>query len=276
MKLNGLLAFALGATLASAAVAQDSDRSAAARQLAAQVMIVDTHVDVPYRLEEKWEDVTRATENGNFDYVRAKEGGLNIPFMSIYTPAESEAEGTSYQLANQLIDSVEALVGRAQQGDARAFEEVYRRTADRVYAVCLRMCADADEASEMVQDVYVRAWQRLTSFRGDSLFTTWLHRLTVNLVLQDRRSKGRRRARERAEADLEHYARAAVVAMPGTRVDLERAIAALPTRAREVLVLRDVQGYKYDEIARMTGVSLGTVKAQIHRARGLVKEALDR
>jgi RNA polymerase sigma-70 factor (ECF subfamily) len=176
----------------------------------------------------------------------------------------------------QGTESVETLVSRAQRGDRRAFEQVYRRTVDRIYAVCLRMCADAEEASELVQDVYVRAWQRLSSFRGESLFTTWLHRLTVNLVLQDRRSKGRRRARERTEADLEQYGCAAVVAMPGTRVDLERAIAGLPTRAREVLVLRDVQGYKYDEIARMTGVSLGTVKAQIHRARNLVKEALDR
>jgi RNA polymerase sigma-70 factor (ECF subfamily) len=122
----------------------------------------------------------------------------------------------------------------------------------------------------------VRAWERLTSFRGDSLFTTWLHRLAVNLILQDRRSKGRRRAREHVEPDMERYARAAVQAMPGTRVDLERAIAGLPAKARRVLVLRDVQGYKYDEIARMTGVSLGTVKAQIHRARGLVKEALER
>jgi RNA polymerase sigma-70 factor (ECF subfamily) len=173
-------------------------------------------------------------------------------------------------------ETVETLVTRAQGGDARAFERVYRSTVDRTYALCLRMCANAEEASELVQDVYVRAWQRLASFRGDSRFTTWLHRLTVNLVLQDRRSKGRRRARERTEADLERYARAAVVAMPGTRVDLERAIAGLPTKARQVLVLRDVQGYKYDEIARMTGVSLGTVKAQIHRARGLVKEALDR
>lgn len=173
-------------------------------------------------------------------------------------------------------ESVETLVERAQSGDGRAFEQVYRRTVDRIYAVCLRMCANPEEASELVQDVYVRAWQKLSSFRGESLFTTWLHRLTVNLVLQDRRSKGRRRARERSEPDLEQYGRAAVVAMPGTRVDLERAIAALPTKAREVLVLRDVQGYKYDEIARMTGVSLGTVKAQIHRARGLVKETLNR
>ena len=173
-------------------------------------------------------------------------------------------------------ESVEALVSRAQDGDARAFEAVYRQTSDRIYGLCLRMAGNADEAVELVQDVFVRAWERLGSFRGESLFTTWLHRLAVNLVLQGRRSKGRRRAREVVDADLERYGRVAVQAMPGTRVDLERAIAGLPTKAREVLVLRDVEGYKYDEIARMTGVSLGTVKAQIHRARGLVKEALER
>lgn len=173
-------------------------------------------------------------------------------------------------------ETMEILVARAREGDHAAFEQLYRRTADRVYAVCLRMCGDADEAAERVQDAYVRAWERLGSFRGESLFTTWLHRLTVNLVLEARRSQGRRRAREEAEPDLERFARAAVVAMPGTRVDLERAIASLPERARQVLVLRDVQGFKYEEIAEMTGVTLGTVKAQIHRARALVKEALDR
>jgi membrane dipeptidase len=114
MNFNGLLVFGLMMTaLTGAATAQHADRSKAAQEMASQVMIVDTHIDVPYRLEEKWEDVTRATENGDFDFVRAKKGGLNIPFMSIYTPAESEAKGTNYQLANQLIDSVEALVGRA-------------------------------------------------------------------------------------------------------------------------------------------------------------------
>ena len=85
----------------------------AAGELASRALIVDTHIDVPYRLSERWEDVTGRTENGEFDYVRAREGGLDVPFMSIYTPAESEAEGTSFQLANVLIDNVEALVGRA-------------------------------------------------------------------------------------------------------------------------------------------------------------------
>ena len=182
---------------------------------------------------------------------------------------------TDDSVKSPVEESVETLVRRAQSGDQRAFEGVYRRTVDRVYALCLRMCADGDEASELVQDVFVRAWQRLGSFRGESLFTTWLHRLAVNLILQDRRSKGRRRAREVAAPDMERFGRMAQRSMPGTRVDLERAIAALPDKARRVLVLRDVEGYKYDEIARMTGVSLGTVKAQIHRARGLIKERLE-
>jgi len=173
-------------------------------------------------------------------------------------------------------ETVENLVAMAQGGDAHAFEALYHRTAGRVYAVCLRMCADPDEAAERVQDAYVRAWQRLGSFRGDSLFTTWLHRLTVNVVLEARRSRGRRSDHEVSEGEMERFTHAAVGAMPGTRVDLERAIAALPEKARRVLVLRDVQGYTYDEIAEMTGVTLGTVKAQIHRARALVKERLER
>ena len=187
--------------------------------------------------------------------------------------AEARLEG---RYGAGVAETVEALVARAQQGDARAFEAVYHRTTDRVYAVCLRMCGSAEEAAERVQDTYVRAWERLGSFRGESLFSTWLHRLAVNMVLESRRSLGRRRARELSEPEMERFAHAAVAAMPGTRVDLERAIAALPEKAREVLVLRDVEGFKYEEIARMTGVTLGTVKAQIHRARGLVKEALER
>lgn len=170
--------------------------------------------------------------------------------------------------------SIEALVRDARDGDRGAFEALYRRTSDRVYALCLRMSGDVDRAEELVQDVFVRVWEKLPTFRGDSRFTTWLHRLTVNLVLQERRGRGRRRAREIESDDLDRYGQEARRAMPGTRVDLERAIAALPEKARQVLVLRDIEGYKYAEIASMTGVSLGTVKAQIHRARNLVKEAL--
>jgi len=113
MKLKYLLVL-LPALAAPALVsAEETGLAATASLLAQRAMIVDTHIDVPYRLFEEWEDVTQSTEDGDFDYVRARSGGLNIPFMSIYTPAEAEEEGTSYALANQLIDSVEALVGRA-------------------------------------------------------------------------------------------------------------------------------------------------------------------
>lgn len=172
--------------------------------------------------------------------------------------------------------SVEALVREAQAGDSRAFEALYRQLVGRVYAVCLRMTADQQLAEELTQDAFVRAWEKLDSFRGDSQFSTWLHRLTVNLVLQDRRSRARRRGREITTDDLEAYGHEATRSMPGTRVDLERAIAALPEGAREVLVLRDVNGYKYHEVAEMKGVAVGTVKAQVHRARTLVRKALDR
>ena len=106
-----LMAYAL--TAAPLTWPAEADLSTSARMLAQRSMIVDTHIDVPYRLQEGWADVTRGTEDGDFDYKRAREGGLDIPFMSIYTPAELETEGGSYELANQLIDSVEAIAGRA-------------------------------------------------------------------------------------------------------------------------------------------------------------------
>jgi RNA polymerase sigma-70 factor (ECF subfamily) len=201
--------------------------------------------------------------------------------VTVGTSHVGNGSGGISKHAIQLVSSagaenIEVLVDRAKLGDARAFESVYEQTVERIYALCLRMSGSADEATDLVQDVYVRAWEKLGSFRGESLFRTWLHRLAVNVTLEKRRSRGRRQRFEVEGHDLEVYARAATQAMPGTRVDLERAIAALPEKARQVLVLRDVQGYKYEEIAHMTGVSLGTVKAQIHRARGLVKEALER
>ena len=138
------------------------------------------------------------------------------------------------------------------------------------------MSRDSQRAEELTQDVFVRAWERLGSFRGESQFTTWLHRLAVNVVLQAGRSSSRRKAREEVTEDPGRYMTRAKEAMPGTRLDLERAISGLPDGAREVLILRDIYGYKYQEIAEMQGVALGTVKAQIHRARKMVQEALER
>ena len=172
--------------------------------------------------------------------------------------------------------ALETLVAQARDGDVRAYEVIYRRTTGRVYAVCLRMVGDRQEAEELTQDVFVRAWEKLDSFRGDSRFTTWLHRLTVNLVLQHRRTRGRRWAREQGTADPAQFGTHAPPETPGKRIDLERAIRALPPKAQEVLILRDIEGFKYREVADMTGTAVGTVKAQVHRARKLVQEALER
>lgn len=171
--------------------------------------------------------------------------------------------------------STEELVAEAQTGNSRAFEALYRRLVGRVYALCLRMARNAHAAEELTQDVFVRTWERLGSFRGESQFTTWLHRLAVNVVLQEGRKKGRRESREELVEDPGSYLRRVKEEFPGTRMDLERAIASLPDGARTVLILRDVYGYKYEEIARMQEVALGTVKAQIHRARKMMRERLD-
>jgi RNA polymerase sigma-70 factor (ECF subfamily) len=168
-----------------------------------------------------------------------------------------------------------SLVKRAQSGDSGAFEALYRRLVGRIYALCLRMARDSQRAEELTQDVFVRAWERLGTFRGESKFTTWLHRLAVNVVLQEGRTKGRRESREELVDDPGKYLGRVKVEFPGTRMDLERAIASLPDGARRVLVLRDIYGYKYDEIAEMQGVALGTVKAQIHRARKMMREKLE-
>ncbi len=166
------------------------------------------------------------------------------------------------------------LVHRAQEGDTAAFETLYRSSVGRIHGLCLRMCGDATLAEELTQEAFVRAWQKLSSFRGDSSFTTWLFRLTVNVVLSYRRGRGRRRGREVSGDDglLEDHP--ALAATPDDAVDLEKAVAALPQRAREVFVLHDVEGYRHHEIARIAGIAVGTSKAQLHRARRLIREVL--
>ena len=167
-------------------------------------------------------------------------------------------------------------VRRAQQGDVAAFERLYRENVDRIYALCLRMCGDAERAQELAQDVFVRAWEKLGSFEGKSAFSTWLHRLAVNVVLGNRRAEAIRIGRVFATDDLEAYETPSRTSDPGHAMDLERAIAALPSGARAVFVLHDVEGYKHEEIAELHGIAVGTCKAQLHRARRLLREALDR
>ena len=169
------------------------------------------------------------------------------------------------------------LVQRAQDGDLEAFRELYRENAGRVYAVCLRMAADAGRAEELTQEVFVRAWEKLGHFRGESAVASWLHRVAVNVVLESWRSEQRREARVQPAGDLSQFAGIPSPGLaPEERIDLERAIASLPPGARTVYVLHDVEGYRHREIAKLTGSAVGTSKAQLHRARRLLMEALER
>ena len=168
-------------------------------------------------------------------------------------------------------------VALAARGDRRAFERLYGAHVHRVFSLCARMVSDRDRAEELTQDVFVRAWEKLAQFRGDSAFGTWLHRLAVNVVLNDRQAESRRRSRhDDGIDDMDELAFGDVrpVPQPGLSMDLEQAIAALPPGARKVFVLHDVEGYTHDEIGGMLGVTAGGCKAQLHRARMLLREAL--
>ena len=171
------------------------------------------------------------------------------------------------------------LAARAQRGEVDAFEELYRAHAGRVYALCLRLTADSTRARELTQDVFVKAWEALPEFRGDSNITTWLHRIAVNAMLMQRRSDKRRTARVSLAGDEDDDADATVqgAAPPmdvATAIDLERAVAALPPGVRRAFVLHDVEGYSHEEMARMTGLAAGTLRAQLHRARQLLIRTL--
>lgn len=174
--------------------------------------------------------------------------------------------------------SVDGAVERARRGDIGAFEELYRHTSGRVYAICLRMTGDRERAKELLQDVYVRVWERLDSYRGDAAFTSWLYRLAVNAVLTQARSSRRRGARFDEmpdDPDAEELGDDGAEARLTTeRMDLESAILALPPSARRVFVLHDIEGYRHDEIAQLTGNAPGTIRAHLHRARKLLMEAL--
>jgi RNA polymerase sigma factor (sigma-70 family) len=169
------------------------------------------------------------------------------------------------------------VVRRAQAGDVAAFEIIYRENSPRVFALCLRLSGGTpDEASDLMQDVFVRAWVGLSGFRGESAFSSWLHRLTVNTTLQAARSEKRRTARVLSVEDPETIGAESPRATPDINVDLERAIASLPEGARMAFVLHEIEGYQHDEIAAQLGVASGTVKAQLHRARKLLIEALEK
>ena len=163
-------------------------------------------------------------------------------------------------------------VALAAQGDTGAFERVYQAHLARVHNLARRM-AGPEAADELTQDVFVRVWQKLGSFRGDSSFTTWLHRLAVNVVIERFRTEQVRRARMHDGEDIFEM----LPAPAQTRdigMDFEAALEKLPDGAREIFVLHDVEGYKHHEIATLLEISAGTSKAQLHRARMMLRRHL--
>ena len=183
---------------------------------------------------------------------------------------EAEADASSAS------DTV--LAQRAGKGDMSAFEELYKRHNRRVYSLCLRMTQNVSEAEDLAQEVFIQLFRKIGSFRGESAFTTWLHRLTVNQVLMHFRKRSVRDEKTTEEGDTPEQ-----VVMgtenPNTmpvvdRIALDKAIAQLPPGYRTVFVLHDVEGHEHEEIARMLGCSVGTSKSQLHKARMKLRNLL--
>lgn len=194
--------------------------------------------------------------------------------MTLSPPRVLSLAATRTEPVRRVSEEDQHWIDGALAGDARAFEHLYRKHAGRVYALCLRMTGNPSLAEELAQDAFVRAWEKLDTFRGNSQFGTWLHRLTVNVVLTALRSRNRRNEREFGLDDLSDLTAEMPPREPGVMEDLEKAIASLPAGARTVFVLHDVEGYKHEDIAQMTGTAAGTCKAQLHRARRLLRERL--
>ena len=176
------------------------------------------------------------------------------------TAAETDTQQTDYELAQ-----------RAAQGDMGAFEDLYERHNRRVYSLCLRMTGSVSEAEDLAQEVFIQLFRKIGSFRGESAFTTWLHRLTVNQVLMHFRKRGVRM--EQTTEDGETPIQIVIGtenpnSMPVVdRIALDKAIAQLPPGYRTVFTLHDIEGHEHEEIAKMLGCSVGTSKSQVHKAR---------
>ena len=163
------------------------------------------------------------------------------------------------------------LAERCRQGDASAFEELYRQHAGRLYSLAFRMTGSAQEAENLLQDMFLHAHRKLAIFRGESSLGTWLYRLGMNQCLDHLRGRQAKmgRATESLDADEAPELSAPLPAVPTaiTRLDLERTVGRLPEGCRAAFLLHDVEGFEHHEVAKILGVSTGTSKSQVHRAR---------
>ncbi len=170
------------------------------------------------------------------------------------------------------------LVRNARQGDGNCFKRLFEINVNRIYAFCLRMAANPQLAEEITQDVFVKAWENLHKFRGESKFSTWLHSIAVNEFLTQKRMQKRFMQRFTSTDDVLKYDRRGEKPEVhfNTNIDLENAISSLPEQAKMVLILHDIEGYKHKEIAEMINIEVGTSKAHLHRARKILREELSK
>jgi RNA polymerase sigma-70 factor (ECF subfamily) len=175
------------------------------------------------------------------------------------------------------------IIQRATEGDPTAFECLYRSHCKRVYALCLRMVADTAEAEDLAQEAFLLLFRKIHTFRGESAFSTWLHRLVVNTVLMHLRKKplpvvsmeaGPAPDGETTPPSVEIAASDLLLEGSIDRINLGRCVAQLPAGSRAIFVLHDIQGYQHREIAEMLGRSVGVSKSQLHRARKRLRELL--
>ena len=171
----------------------------------------------------------------------------------------------------------------AQQGDAMAFERIYSLHSRRVYALCLRMVGNTAEAEDLTQDAFMQLFRKIGTFRGESAFSTWMHRLSVNVVLMKLRKKklAETSIEETNDPDDESSGLRRELGAPDLlltgsidRVHLERAIEQLPPGYKQVFVLHDIQGFEHNEIAGLMDCSIGNSKSQLHKARMRLRELL--
>jgi RNA polymerase sigma factor, sigma-70 family len=207
---------------------------------------------------------------------------LNLPIWQNLAPADVETEETvnNEPLADASSNTDLVLAQSAAKGDMKAFEELYNHHHRRVYSLCLRMLQNTAEAEDLTQEVFIQLYRKIGSFRGDSAFTTWLHRLTVNQVLMHFRKRTVKFEKTTEEGETP------VQVVPGTenqermpivdKIALENAIAQLPAGYKNVFVLHDIEGYEHEEVAKILGCSVGTSKSQLHKARLKMRKLLQK
>jgi len=172
-----------------------------------------------------------------------------------------------------LQEEEQQLVLRCKNGDHNAYEKLYRDNVGKVYALCIRMCGQKELAEDLTQESFIRAWQKLDSFRGDSAFSSWLYRLTSNVVVGQLRKQAKWQ-----EDNFDDHAHEQILGVQQTnnhRSDIEKALHELPDKARTVLIMYEYLGYQHNEISELTGMAVGTSKTHLHRARNYLAQRAD-